>query len=188
MQHTHKLSKRTISLHWIVAALAFTLLTLGIYMTNIQAYNLYTLHISLGVLFLAFAATRILWRIREGFPKSLGTLSNNHRKAAKLVHLTLLILTLVLPVSGIFMSYLAGYGVHFFGWTLLPVNLNPTTHEPTALNEQWVTFFTIAHRIGAYAMIGLILLHAGAAFKHHFLDKDTTLLRMLPIREPDTPQ
>ena len=34
------------------------------------------------------------------------------------------------------------------------------------------------HEVLAFTLAGLVLLHAGAALKHHFIDRDQTLLRM----------
>ena len=40
----------------------------------------------------------------------------------------------------------------------------------------------VVHKYAAYLVIGLTLLHAAAALKHHFIDKDETLTRMLGKR------
>ena len=37
------------------------------------------------------------------------------------------------------------------------------------------------HEYLGYAIIALAVLHAGAAFKHHFINKDNTLRRMLGL-------
>ena len=34
------------------------------------------------------------------------------------------------------------------------------------------------HRLSAYAMAALVLLHVAGALKHHFVDRDGLLLRM----------
>jgi len=36
------------------------------------------------------------------------------------------------------------------------------------------------HGAGGWVIFGLLALHAGAALKHHFLDRDGTLQRMIP--------
>ncbi len=177
------LSKTTIAFHWMVGLLAIAILALGFYMTNTQSYGLYTPHKSLGVLFLVIAVIRVLWRLFEGFPTPIHNKATNNQMLVKLVHFALLALTLLLPISGILMSYLGGYGVPFFDAELLPKNLHPITGKPSAISEQWANIFGGFHGLGALALSALVVLHAGAALKHHLIDKDMTLLRMFAINK-----
>jgi len=70
-----KLSATTVSLHWIVAVMMILLLATGIYMEQAEAFALYPWHKSFGVLVLLFAVMRIAWRIKQGWPKSVGDYS-----------------------------------------------------------------------------------------------------------------
>ena len=84
-----------------------------------------------------------------------------------------IVTTMVMPMSGWLMSSAAGRSVKFFDLFTLP----DLVAKDDALRE---TFGTI-HEYLSYALILAITLHAAAAIKHHFFNKDATLKRMLPF-------
>jgi cytochrome b561 len=58
----------------------------------------------------------------------------------------------------------------------------PNLTGPNALLEAWTKFI---HEVVSKFLIAAIGLHVAAAFKHHFADKDTVLLGILPFHHGD---
>ena len=163
--------------HWIVAILVLGLLALGLYMVRLDPgpalFQLYALHKSIGIVVLALAVLRVAWRLSNIHPISLP----NHRAWEKLIarisHALLYLALFVMPLSGWVMSSAKGFSVGVFGLFTLPDLVRPSE----ALAQQAV----IIHEIAAYTLIGVIGLHVAGALKHHVLDRDNTLKRMLPF-------
>jgi cytochrome b561 len=78
---------------------------------------------------------------------------------------------LALPLSGWLASSAEGGAVSFFGVATLPQwNVGAGGEE----------LFEEAHEVLGNILLVLVSLHVLAALKHHFVDKDDVLLRMLP--------
>lgn len=180
-QDTHtQFSRRTTTLHWLIAVTFISLLATGTYMEQNEVYSLYGIHKSIGVTIFAFAVYRILWRIKNGWPSTLGTPSDAARKLARLVHYLLIAGTVLMPISGFMLSAMGGFGVSVFGLELVAANPSPDNlREMIPLNETLATVGSIMHNLGGQVLILAVLLHIAGAMKHHFVDKDGTLKRML---------
>jgi len=175
-----KLSATTVSLHWIVAVMMILLLATGIYMEQAEVFALYPWHKSFGVLVLLFAVIRIAWRINQGWPKSVGDYSTIEKVLSKLVHWLLILATVIMPVSGFMMSALGGYGIDFFGIELVAKNTAPNNPmEIVPINESMANFAHGVHGVGGNLLLLAVILHLVGALKHHILDKDATIRRML---------
>lgn len=130
------------------------------------------IHKPVGALVLMLVLFSLLWKInhpRPSFPL--------HMKAweilsARLVHALLYIGLLIMPITGLIMSTAAGYPPNFFGFYQFPSFLE----KNDALAKLFFTF----HKTVAFIVIGLVALHVLAALKHHLIDKDNVLKRMLP--------
>lgn len=177
MSAQHSLSKTTILLHWLIAIAIIGSIAFGMYLEELprspEKGQLIGLHKSIGVTILIFATYRIGLRLIQGLPKPLPNTSTLQRKAAKAAHILLLIGTVALPISGLMMSIGGGHSVALFGLELIPKG-----DGIDGLGE-------IGHRIhglGANLLIAIITLHVVAALKHHFMDKDGTIKRMLGAR------
>jgi len=168
----------TISLHWLTAIVAITLFGLGLWMTDLSYQDAwYTkapfLHKSVGILLFILTLLRIAWMLSN--PKPLPPAGSPvwEQRVAVLVHGLLYILLLTIMISGYLISTADGRGISVFGWFEVPA-------LPWAIADQEDIAGEI-HEILAFSLMGLVVLHAGAAFKHHFLSKDDTLRRMLPF-------
>lgn len=163
------------NLHWIVAILICGLLVLGFYMTGLDyspdKLNWYSLHKSLGVLVLWLAGLRLLWSLYTLPPLPLETHKLWERALSKLTHIALYSTMILMPLSGYIMSASGEYGVSFFGYNL------PNIVPQSALLSEVANE---THQIIAYVLTSVIMLHVLGALKHHVIDKDKTLLRMLP--------
>jgi cytochrome b561 len=176
----HKLSSLTIALHWIIGITIIVMLALGKYMESFEAYALYDIHKSIGMIIIAFVLVRVFWRILNGWPEPASNYSSIERLTAKVVHWILIIGTVALPVSGVLMSGSGGHGLAIFGWELLAENIDPNNlEEVIPLNKTLAGLGHEIHEIVGNIMIIAIVLHLLGALKHHIIDKDGTLRRML---------
>lgn len=175
-----KLSKQTIVLHWLVAIGMIVMLAVGVYMEENKAYELYPLHKSFGVLIVAFVLWRIYWRAKNGWPTPVREYRPVEITLSKVVHWTLIIGTILMPISGMMMSGLGGHGIPFFGFELLARNPDPLDPSKViALNETLAYVGKELHALGGNLLIAAVALHLAGALKHHMIDKDNTLKRML---------
>lgn len=165
-------------LHWSFAFFILLMLTLGFYMTNSE-YNtgLYTWHKSLGVLFSLVIALRIYWSIKHPWQSSIKL--NKHENFVRTnIHRFLIFLFILMPVTGLLSSAYSGWSVHFFDFTIIPKNIN-SLGKVAPFNRDIYKTVKFLHRIFAYSFTILISLHVLAVLKHHFINKDQTLLEML---------
>ncbi len=162
------------ALHWGMALAIFGMFGLGLWMRTLTYYSPYyerapALHKSIGLVLLAVLLGRFAWRMLNPKPDD-SHLGRAERWASHLMHLGFYALLLVLMVVGYLISTVDGRGIAVFG--LIEV---PSLYTQKGL-EEVAGFF---HRWLAYALMALAALHALAALKHHFINRDVTLLRML---------
>ena|SRR3990167_2798793 len=163
----------TILLHWLMAILLIGLLALGIYMVylpiSLQKLKMYGWHKEYGLLALALAMVRIVWRWINLNPQlSLPLLE---KFAARSVHYAFYLFMFAMPITGWLITSAAGLPASFFGLFVLPSLVSP--------NEEWLILFQVIHKWVGYLFIVTIILHASAALKHHFINKDDILKRMI---------
>lgn len=175
-----KLSSLTVALHWIVGLMMIGLLAVGIYMESYEVYALYDIHKSLGVLILLVVIPRIVHRIRNGWPTPAGDYTAIEHLLSKIVHYLLILGTVLLPISGMLMSGMGGHGISVFGLELLAESLDPANpDEVVPINEFLAGLGHSLHGWGGDILLVAIALHVIGALKHHIIDKDGTLRRML---------
>lgn len=167
-----------IALHWSNALLMLGLFALGAYMTELKYldpnYNIsYRVHKSLGILVFELTLLQILWTISTYHPSPLAGHKPWEKAAARLVHLVLYGMMLLIPFSGYAISSAEGQGVDFFNWYTLPAML--PHREGLADTAGKVHYYL------AYGTLVLVALHILAALKHQLIEQDGTLSRMLGI-------
>ncbi len=167
-----------IALHWLMALLLIALIVLGLYMSRLPDVGfdknkilLVLYHKEYGMLALGLAVVRLAWRVGNVLPALVEELPDWQQVAARFVHLCFYGFMFALPISGWLMSSAAGIPVYVFG-VRLP--------DLIAHNEYRFQQLIEIHKWLGYALIGFIVLHAGAALRHHFLSRDNTLKKMLP--------
>jgi cytochrome b561 len=169
-------TKTAISLHWLIALLIVAAFGLGLVMTDIPGLTptklkYYSWHKWLGVTVFALACARLLWRRLNAPPAPPATMPAWQVKAADAVHVLLYILLFAVPLSGYFYSLAAGVPVVYLGVLPLPVLIGPDPAlKPILKTVHYVLTMTLAAGV---------LVHASAALKHHFIDRDDVLKRML---------
>lgn len=163
--------------HWIVAVLVIGLLCLGLYMADLEPnpfkFNLYFWHKSFGIAVLALMLARLGWKLSNTRPEKLATHKPWEKTLASIAHALLYALAIAMPLSGWIMSSAKGFSVSVFGLFTLP--------DLVAENKAIGALMAEFHETAAWIVIALLALHIGGALKHHFIDRDSTLRRMLPL-------
>lgn len=178
-----KLSAVTVALHWVVGLSIISMIAVGVYMTDYEEYALYPIHKSVGMLLFVVILCRVIWRIKQGWPEAASNYKAWEHTLSKIVHWLLIIATIILPVSGMLMSGLGGYGLAIFGWELLAATPNPDeVGKMIPINGAIAGTAHETHEIAGKVIFVAIVLHLCGALKHHFVDKDGTLRRMLGKR------
>ena len=168
----------TKTLHWVMALLVICLLGVGLWMGGLEnnptKFQIYALHKSFGICVLALVFTRILWHIYSRKPGFVDGMKPWEKLAAHAAHIFLYIAMIGMPLSGWLMTSAKGYTVTVFFTFDLPKLIGE--------NEKLGGLLAQIHLFLGYALIAAIAVHIGAALKHHFINKDTTLKRMLPFQ------
>jgi cytochrome b561 len=168
-------TRTAIALHWLTVALIATGFTLGKWMVDLpiapQTLRVYAYHKWIGITVFLVTAARLAWRFAHPVPLPLG-LPAWQRRAAAASHVSLYALMLAVPVSGWLFSSASGVQVIYLGLIALP-NL-------VAKDAELAATLKAVHFALNFTLLALVLLHAGAALRHHFVERDRVLLRMLP--------
>jgi cytochrome b561 len=168
-----------IGLHWLMAITILSLFGLGLYMVELTYYDAWykgslDLHKSIGMALLVVLLLRIFWRMVNITPKSADKEASNAAvKAAHYAHLALYVLMGTLMLSGYLISTADGRAIEVFGLISMPA-------VPISFANQEDIAGSI-HEILAWTLILLSAGHALAALKHHFINKNNTLLRMIKV-------
>ncbi len=170
----------SIFFHWISALSIFGLFGLGYYMVDLTYYHEWyktapELHKSIGLVLFALMMLRLLWRYNQVTPDDLSSHSAIERKAGKLIHSLLYILIFAVMITGYLISTADGRGVDVFELITVPAfgSFIENQEDIAGLIHKWL----------AYLLLALATLHALAALKHHFIDKDNTLNRIIGKRQ-----
>lgn len=169
----------TRTIHWASALIIMGLLASGLYMTDGNDYSFYPWHKSFGVIALGLILLRLYYKSR--YPWHSFAEQTSKRTLVKAAHYFLLAASLFMPLSGLALSGFGGYGVDVFGFTLIPNNYD-ATGQAQPFSESGLNIGRQIHIYLGVIFTALVCLHILAALKHHFLDKDLTLKRMLSRR------
>lgn len=174
MSKKSSLSLTTIFLHWFVALLMVESMVVGIMVADMsrspERLQLMNIHKSVGILVLLLALLRVVWRYVEGQYQPLGKVSKAHALGISLIHWILIITTVVMPISGLFISIGGGHPVSFFGLALIG----------RGEKVEWLNQIGyLLHSAGMYTLIVALFLHALGTIKYQLINKQPVLSRML---------
>ena len=166
----------TVSIHWITALVVIGMFSLGLWMVELTYYDQWYrqapfIHKSIGVLLFLLTVARLAWRLLNPKPAELKEHSPIERRLAHIAHTLIYLLLFAIMISGYLISTADGRSVEVFNWFSIPATLHGY--------EQQEDIAGLIHLVLAISLITLVTLHAAAALKHHFIDRDRTLLRML---------
>jgi cytochrome b561 len=170
-------TRPAILLHWLVALLIVCAFVMGLVMTDIHGITptklkYYSWHKWMGVTVLGLAVIRILWRHLNKPPPHPAHMPAWQVRAAEGMHALLYLLIFAVPISGYLYTLSAGVPVVYLGLVKLPVFMDP--------NPEWKPVLQSIHYWLNMTMAAAVAAHVAAALKHHFIDRDSTLKRMLP--------
>jgi cytochrome b561 len=171
---TSAYGKLTIILHWVMALLIIGLLLLGFFLDDFDKESklqFVNLHKATGFTVLILVLFRWFWTLTSPKVQPLPNWSKKDIGISHAVKWSLMLLMLIMPLSGWFMSMYAGYGIDFFGLFDIATFVEK--------NKETKHFYHEVHEIGGIVIAVAISLHLLAALKHHFIVKDDTLNRML---------
>jgi cytochrome b561 len=167
-----------ISFHWAAGATILALVAVGLLMTyggldSATTFDLYQQHKSLGFVALALTAPRLVARFLSSSPPAPVSPRWEGRLAA-FTQGSLYVLTIGAILSGWLLVSASPLPVptRFFNLFVIPDIARPDPRLFAAA--------ALAHKVSAWAIAFLLPLHVAGALKHHFVDGDDVLKRMLP--------
>ncbi|BBL31158.1 cytochrome b [Pantoea ananatis] len=166
-----------------MALVIYAMFALGLWMVGLSYYDTWyhnapEIHKSIGVILMLALIIRLIWRVVSPPPKPLSSYSPLVRITAVVAHGLLYGLLIAILFSGYLISTADGKPVSVFGWFSLPAVLTGAGEQADLAGD--------IHLWLAWCIVILSVLHGLAALKHHFIDRDITLKRMLGlgIRSP----
>jgi len=165
-----------IGIHWLMALLVFGMFGLGVWMRTLGYYDSWyhaapELHKSVGVLLLMLLLFRWVWRLSNIRPHLMGEIWE--QVVALMVHRLHYIILFALMFTGYLIPTAEGVGIDVFAWFTVPALFS--------LDKETTDLIGLMHRYLGWSAIVLAGLHGAAAMKHHIIDKDHTLRRMLGL-------
>lgn len=178
-----------IVLHWLMAVMLVGMVFMGWRMEDMRDLALsgelsfaevqtyYNWHKTIGISLLVLALARLGWRFTHKVPPLPDTMQPWEKLGARASHIGFYAVMIAVPVFG----WLTASATNFPSY----LANNPALELPhlPVPNEAYETLGSI-HGAGGWVIFGLLALHAGAALKHHFINRDGVLTRMIPFLKP----
>ncbi|MEJ8847692.1 cytochrome b [Variovorax rhizosphaerae] len=165
-------------LHWLIALLIFLQFALGWlavgWHLSPMKLTLFVWHKSTGMVVLGLVVIRLLCRLATPAPPLPADTPAWERGAARASHVMLYLLMLGMPVTGWIINSAAGMPFRIFWRLPLPAIV--------AVDKGTAALASLAHLSLGIALALLLVVHVGAALRHHFVQRDNVLTRMLPTR------
>ena len=167
-------------LHWLMAVGFLFMWGLGWAMTNVAEEKspaqerLFGLHMSIGVTLLVLLILRIAIRLRVGAPPLPEALPRRDRTGARIGHVGLYVLPVLIVTLGWASQDFGGDGVDWFGLDLpriFPARETLAGIKPGDLAAE-------IHGSLAWTMLALAVIHIAAVAKHRWVDRHDVLHRM----------
>lgn len=158
-------------LHWGIGILIIGNLIGGL-AHDVAPQIIMPLHKSTGLLILVLSLARLGWRLTHRPPAFPAAMPGWEKLVGSITHWIFYALMVLIPLSGWIMSSAGDRPLDFYG--LFSVMKFDVVKE----SALWEVAHE-GHELLAFAMIGLLLLHIGAALRHHIVLKDSVLARML---------
>jgi len=172
--------------HWAIASLIIANIVLGLWADDLplspRKLEAFYWHKSVGLTVLWLGVLRLMWRFTNPTPLLPGAMPRWERTLAQASHFLLYVLMLAMPMSGWIINSAANFPLDLYGvWRvpdLIPGSVDESTVEDAAKAVHYWLFTSICV---------LLALHVSAALKHHVLDRDDVLKRMLPFSRAADP-
>jgi cytochrome b561 len=165
----------SLMLHWLIAALVLTqVLLITAHEAGDAQRTFINLHKSVGLGILVLTLGRIGWRMANPAIALPSHLPVWQRLVARVTHVLFYVVLIVIPLTGWAASSAMGRDIAWFGlfnWPLLPIGGGRET----------AGLLMDIHGLVVKGLYVLIALHVLGALKHHFIDRDNVLHRMIPL-------
>jgi cytochrome b561 len=172
---TPHFTRTAIAFHWLTALIIAGAFPVGLLMGDMAVtpfrIKVFVWHKWAGLTVLWLSCLRLAWRSRHAAPPALAGMPVWQERASRAVQYVVYGLLFAVPLTGWMYSSAAGYSVVYLNLLALP----DLVGKDKALADQLKEL----HETLNWTLLALVGLHAAAALKHHFIDKDTVLLRML---------
>ncbi|WP_281645854.1 cytochrome b [Parendozoicomonas sp. Alg238-R29] len=165
----------TITMHWLQATTILFMFGLGLYMVDLTYYDPWyrgslQLHKSIGILLMVLWIIMIVWKNLN--PRLKPEPAPKHELlAAKAMHWALYLTILSLLITGYLISTADGRSIAVFDLFEVPALPKLIENQESVIGD--------IHEILAFTLMGFVGLHFLAALKHHFINKDRTLRRLI---------
>lgn len=175
-------SNANVAFHWVTVALVFFQLWLGFSFADLEQgsrrANLFTWHRTIGAIILLVAIARLTYRLRNPPPPYPPQLPRWERVAGTWNHRIFYLLLIGLPIGGLVAvsGLMPGNTITLLGGVAIP--------KIPGISKQMGEIAGDVHSAGATLLCALIALHAAAALKHQFIDKNRAAGRMPPFQDP----
>jgi cytochrome b561 len=130
-------------------------------------------HKSFGMTVLMLAVLRLAWRLVNPTPELATETKPWERMLANISHFLLYALIFAMPLTGWMMSSAKNYPVSWFKLFQFPDLVAPAEQTFRQMHD--------LHHLLFKVLVGVALLHVAGALKHHFIDRNDVLKRMLPF-------
>ena len=178
-------SNVTVAFHWITVALvlfqAYLGFRFGLSEPGPARDDVFIWHKTMGVIILLLTLARLFYRWRNPPPPFPPELPTWERIAAVWNHRLFYILLIAMPIVGLVAvsGYANGPTTPLLGGIEIPVIPGVSRETGDVAGEM--------HEIAAFLLVALILMHAGAALKHQFVDRWRGSARMPPFSSQGEP-
>lgn len=175
-----------ITLHWMIAILIPAMFFFGLYAGELkeamregqgslaQVVMVYNWHKTVGFLVLALALARLGWRLIHKAPPLPANMSGVEVLLTRVVHVAFYVLIIGIPLAGWLIISTSESPSYFFNNHAFPIP------EIWGNSEGLHETMEEVHEYGAWTIMILMVVHLAAALKHHFINRDDVLTRMLP--------
>jgi len=188
---TLRYTKVAILLHWIIGLAIIGMIPLGVIMHDMkpgspEQFALYQLHKSIGITILLLSVLRLLWRLSHPVPPLPDTMAQWEKCASHATHIAFYALMIGIPLTGWAIVSASPFNIPTMLYGVIPWPHLPIL--PGLENRKEIEHsIAEVHEVLAFGTAALIVLHVGAALRHHFILKDDVLLRMSPhpVRRQD---
>jgi cytochrome b561 len=175
ISETARYSAAAMVLHWLTALLVVAGFTLGLSMVGLplsrQKLQWYAWHKWIGITIWLLTCGRLAWRASHPVPP-MELVPAWQQRAAVVIHALLYMLLVAIPLSG--WLYSSATGVQVVYLSVLPLPDLVPKDKPMA------DLLRSVHVALNFTLLALVCIHGAAALKHHFVDRDAVLIRMLP--------
>lgn len=160
--------------HWFSALMIIGLYIMGKWMEDLDYYSEWYQtapywHKSIGIILLGITIYRLYLKFTSVAPQAIITLTQ--QRMASITHYLIYLCLFITMFSGYLLAATDGNDIAVFNWFVIPSVGQLINHQEDIAGE--------IHELASNAVILLVIIHVAGALKHHFIDKDKTLSRMI---------